>query len=61
MNNVAEFTPVKTAKLIEDCLSEMAALVESLLDNGVDLTSVVGVLEITKHQIITEAFEYVEE
>ena len=53
MNNVAEFPPVKTAKLIEDCLSEMAALVESLLDNGVDLTSVVGVLEITKHQIIT--------
>ena len=61
MNNVAAFPTVKTAKLIEDCLSEMAELVESLLDNGVDLTSVVGVLEITKHQIITEAFEYIEE
>tara|TARA_R110002012_G_scaffold289930_2_gene483330 strand:- start:4426 stop:4629 length:204 start_codon:yes stop_codon:yes gene_type:complete len=60
-SNVKLFPPLKTEKLMEEAIVELATWADNLIAEDVEVTTIIGMMEVCKHQVISEMFDFYEE
>lgn len=57
MTNISDFPAKKHEKIIEAALYDLSEWYDGLIENGIDTTTIIGILELTKCQLVNETYE----
>lgn len=58
-DNITDFLAIKSNKIIEEAIFDLDEWQADLLNKGIDVITIIGILELIKHSLLIESIEIV--